>query len=445
MRNCIGIRAETKDPLERRSPLTPAHVGRLVRRHRLRVVVQPSPNRVYTADEFTRAGATLSTDLRRCNVIFGVKEVPEDELLPRRAYCFFSHTIKAQPYNMPMLARILERRNTLLDYELIKNAAGRRLVAFGRFAGQAGMIDSLWALGRRLAWEGIPNPFERLRRPLEYEGLKEAEGAITEIGTSIKRSGLPPAIAPLVCAITGQGRVSRGASRILRLLPTNKVRQADLPELFARGRYSNRAVYRVELTLADLFEPRVAAGRFDWYHYRRYPERFTSRLARYLPYYSVLVNGIYWEPRYPRLVTRDRLRSLFGENPNARLKVIGDISCDVEGSVEATLKATPIDAPVYVYEPGRERAVDGIAGVGPVIMAVDKLPTELPRESSEAFADALLPFVPALARARFDRSLQRSGLPHEFLRATIAHDGRLTPDFEFLASHLPRRRASTRH
>ncbi len=152
-----------------------------------------------------------------------------------------------------------------------------------------------------------------------------------------------------------------------------------------------------------------------------------------MPYLNVLVNGIYWEPRYPRLVTKSYLRSLYESNPNPRLRVIGDITCDIEGSIEATLRATTIDEPVFVYEPLKDRAIDGVEGVGPVVMAVDKLPTELPRQASESFSEALFPFVVPLAETDFARDTQELDLPEEFRRAIIAHQGKLSPEFRHLS------------
>lgn len=436
-RGRIGIRHESIDPAERRAPLTPAHVAALRTEHGLEVVVQPSRTRVFPDQEMAAAGAVISPDLTGCNVILGVKEVPPAELAPEQAYCFFSHTIKGQAHNMPMLARLLELRGTLLDYELVKNERGRRLVAFGIFAGYAGMINTLWALGRRLRWEGIPNPFERVRRPHRYPDLAAVGEALKGVGKIIQTLGLPPALVPLVVAVAGSGRVARGAQQILKLLPTTRLAAEEMPRFFAAGEFSARTIYRVELNQPDLYQAPDPAEGFDHYRFHRYPERYGSRLEHFLPYLTVLVNGIYWEPRYPRLVTRSFLRRRWEANPNPRLRVIGDITCDVEGSIEATLKATTVDEPVYVYEPLKDRVVDGLEGVGPVIMAVDKLPTELPRQASESFGDALTPFLPALARADFTAPLEDLALPPELARAVIAHRGRLAPSFAYLEPALP--------
>jgi alpha-aminoadipic semialdehyde synthase len=239
-----------------------------------------------------------------------------------------------------------------------------------------------------------------------------------------------------VCGITGQGRVARGALELLKELPTERIAADDLPRRFARGRFDPHVVYRVEFFQGDLYEPRVTDETFERHRLHRHPDRFVGRLERLLPYVNVLVNGIFWEPRFPRLVTNSFLRRLYETNPNPRLRVIGDITCDVGGSIEPTVRATTVDDPVYVYEPLADRVVDGLEGTGPVIMAVDKLPTELPRQSSETFGDALTPFVPALAGTDFSRPLEDLDLPAELQAAVIAHGGRLSPAFAHLDAAL---------
>jgi saccharopine dehydrogenase (NAD+, L-lysine-forming) len=159
MKNVIGIRKESKYPTERRAPLTPEQVKDLVQNYDINVIVEPSDKRYFPNDAYQKAGAIISEVLSECNIIFGIKEVPLKDLLPNITYCFFSHTIKGQKYNMPMLKSLLELRNTLIDYELVKNEQGKRTIFFGNYAGYAGMINSLWVLGRRLDYEGINNPF----------------------------------------------------------------------------------------------------------------------------------------------------------------------------------------------------------------------------------------------------------------------------------------------
>ncbi len=436
MKGVIGIRKETKDHTERRAPLTPQQVKRLVEEYRIRVIVEPSEHRFFREEEYRAAGAEISTDLSDCHVIFGVKEIPVTDLQARRVYCFFSHTIKGQPYNMPMLKRILQLRDTLLDYELVVDEKGKRLIYFSDFAGYAGMIDTLWALGRRLLWEGIETPFGRIRQAIEYGCLEAARQAVRKVGETIAATGLPRTIVPLIVGFTGRGHVSQGAQSIVDLLPHEELQPEELPAFFAAGQFSSKKVYKVRFLKEHLYEPIHPDTPFDRELLMTHPERFRSRFEHFVPYLTVIVNGIYWEPRFPRILTRAFLRQLFNRQKRPLLRVIGDITCDVEGSLETTVKAANSLHPVYVFDPLIPRVEDGFAGRGVVVLAVDKLPTELPREASEAFGKALLPFVPRLATVEFDRVFERLELPPAFQGAVIAHQGKLTPKFRYLENFL---------
>jgi alpha-aminoadipic semialdehyde synthase len=192
-----------------------------------------------------------------------------------------------------------------------------------------------------------------------------------------------------------------------------------------------KAVFREEDTVLrlDPSEP------FDLQEYYDHPERYRAAFDRYLSKLHVLVNCIYWEPRYPKLITKEAIRSLYaGGQP--MLRVIGDITCDVGGSIESTVKATEPDDPVYVYLPEEDRAISGVEGAGPTVMAVDILPSELPREASIYFSRILKGFVPALASADYSVGFEALDLPAELKRAVIAHRGDLAPDYRYLETHL---------
>ncbi len=436
MINCIGIRKETKDKTQKRVPLSPEQVAELRTAHGLRVLVQPMPNRVFTDVEYADAGAELSEDFRECNVVFGVKEIQTELMLDGMAYVFFSHTVKAQPYNMAMLRHILDHRITLIDYELIKDAAGRRLVFFGNYAGYAGIIDSIWAMGRRLEAEGLRSPFADIRYATEYGLLSDAEEAFRQAGEHIRRDGLPAEVVPFVCGFTGYGNVSKGAQHLYDLLPVEEIRPDDLAAFYARGEFSNKVVYKVEFRESDMFAPAQPGAEFVLQEFYDHPERYRARFDSYLPDLTMMLNGIYWEPRYPRLVTVDAVRALWRGAETPRLRVIGDVTCDIDGSVQLTVKETNSENPVFVYEALSGNVVDGVVGAGPVILAVDKLPTELPREASAAFGASLAPLVPALAQVDFSVPYESLALPPELKHAIIAHAGKLTPSFAYLQSHL---------
>src|SRR5215471_9608452 len=203
----IGLRREDKNEWERRVPLTPSHVKSLIEKG-LRVFVQPSSIRIFKNDEYLEAGATIQEDLTNCDVVFAVKEIPADFFRHGGTYMFFSHTFKGQPYNMPMLRKVLDLGATLIDYEKVTDEQNRRLIFFGNYAGTAGMFETLYTLGKRLAWEGMPNPLASLTRPLEYSGLEEAKAALRSVGEQIGREGLPAAISPLLIGFSGYGNAS---------------------------------------------------------------------------------------------------------------------------------------------------------------------------------------------------------------------------------------------
>lgn len=434
MTGCIGIRQEDAYQEEKRAPLTPDHVAKLVRDSALRVVVGPSPKRCFADAEYQQAGAEVSADLSPCTVVFGVKEIPPESILADKVYCAFSHTMAGHPTTMPMLGRMLSRECTLIDYELVRTSHGRRVIFFGHFAGYAGMIDGLWALGQRLRWEGIVTPFAEIRPAFEYPSLAAARAAIKAVGDQIRREGLPPHGLPLVFGFTGQGNVARAAMRILHLLPTVKLRPEEVFNFFRAGRFSNGTVYSVQFRQRDLYEPIESGDEFDWGRLHRRPEAYRNRFERFVPYLSVLVNGIHWDTGFPRLVTKSFLRSLYERNPSPRLRVIADITCDVGGSIEATVKTTPSGhGAAYVFAPLSGDASDGVSGIGPVIVAIDTLPSELPREASSSFGDALMPFVPVLAKADYRAESGESlRLPAEIKKAVIVHRGRLTDRFQYL-------------
>jgi len=431
----IGIRREDKNTWERRAPLTPDQVSGLIRREGLKFSVQPSPVRAFPVGDYLAAGARVNEDLSDCSLVLGIKEIPAEKLDAGAAYLFFSHTTKGQSRNMPMLRRILELRGTLLDYEQIADDQDRRLIYFGRHAGYAGMIDALWVLGRRLALDGVSTPLEEIGPAHTYTSLAKAIVEISRVGDRIREEGLPDAIHPLVCGITGTGNVSLGAQEIVDRLPVEEVSARDLAALSTNDAAPRNVIYKVIFDLPERFE-RIGGGEVTLQELSKHPERFTNGMLRWLPHVSLLVNGMFWMPTLPRLLPLDDMRRMWKAGELSRLRVIVDIACDIDGAIEATVKATTPDDPVFVYEVSGERVIDGFEGDGPVILAVDNLPAELPRESSRDFGDTLSPFVAPLGRCDWNRPLDRLGLPPELSRAILVHRGALTPRFSHLEKFL---------
>jgi len=434
MAHRIGLRREDMYAWERRTPLVPKDLQQLVEASGLDVVVQSSDKRAFTDQEYRDVGLTVSDSLADCPVIIGLKEVPARVFEDDKVYVYFSHTIKGQPANMPLLKTALQRRCTILDYERILDESNRRLIFFGNYAGLAGMIDTLWTLGRRLAWEGIATPLEAIRQASTYADLDEAKNAIRAVGERIATEGLPNGFDPLVIGIAGYGNVSKGAQEILGLLPITTCTPTDLLSGVVKAE-PGRPVIKVVFREQDTVLPLEAGRAFDLAEYYDYPERYRGAFARYLGAMHVLVNCIYWEPKYPRLVSHEDVCQLYGGS-QPMLRVIGDISCDVVGGIEVTVKATEPDDPVYVYDIASGEPISGVEGNGPVMMAVDILPSELPREASAYFSGILRTYVPAIASADYTVPFGELALPAELKRAVIAYRGVLTPEYEGLAEHL---------
>jgi len=434
----IGIRREDKNPWERRVPIIPEHVAGLVKDHGIEVLVQKSGLRAIPEEEYLRAGAKIVEDLSPCDTVFAVKEIPVRFLEKGKTYVFFSHTIKGQAHNMPLLRRLMELRCQLLDYEKMADEKGRRLVFFGKFAGLAGMIDTLWALGQRLDLEKTPSPFSAVKRALEYPSLADAEAALTEVGKRLAADGLPDAVAPLVVGFAGYGNVSQGAQRILRRLPVEEIKPEELMPLFQNrgGARTKNRIFQVVFREEHMVEPVSPGQRFELQDYYGHPEKYRSQFEKYVPYLAVLVNCIYWDAKYPRLVTKNYLKKLYRETPRPRLKVIGDITCDVDGSIECNVKPMDPGNPVFVYDALKDAARDGCAGTGPVILAVDNLPAELPKESSREFSQALNPFVPEIAKADMAAGFEACALSEPIKKALLVYQGELTPGYRYLAKYL---------
>jgi saccharopine dehydrogenase (NAD+, L-lysine-forming) len=432
----IGLRREDKNQWERRVPLSPDDIVTLTRDHGLGFSIQPFPRRAFADEEFARAGVKIDESLEGCPIVLGIKEMPIDYFKRQHTYLFFSHTIKGQGYNMPMLQRLLDLGCNLLDYEKITDDYGKRLVFFGVEAGQAGMINTLWALGRRLACEGIQSPFGEIKQALEYGVLAEAEKSIRSVGEKIIEAGIPSALHPLVCGFAGYGNVSRGAQHVYDCLPVKEITPKELLNAGSGTFESRHHVYKVVFKEEDMVENISPAGGFNLREYYDRPELYKGTFERYVPLLTLLVNCIFWTPDYPRLVTKQNVHDLYSRDGVPKLRVIGDISCDVEGSVEVTMKVTDSGNPIFVADINTGKPVDGVEGRGPVVLAVDNLPCELPREASERFSTTLAPLIPSLAKADLSVEFEDVNLPPVWKRAIICYHGRLTPDYEYLSDYL---------
>jgi len=448
----LGIIRESRSHWERRSPIVPDHVRKLVELG-IKVYVQPSKLRIFSDEAYEEAGAILSEDLSVCGTILGVKQAAISSLLPQRTYCMFSHTIKAQPENMPLLDAVLEKKIRLIDYEAIVEVSqessegrlpGRRLVAFGRFAGLAGTITFLRGLGERLLALRYNTAFLHMGSAYMYPDLETAKDAVRRVGKMIEERGLPKELCPFIFAVTGNGRVSQGAQEILTLLPCVKVNVEDLATLSSSSVTDEmrRRIYYTCVTTEHMVTPIDSSVPFSKADYYRNPSKYRPIFHEIVaPYVSVIIHGSYWDMSYCRLLTDSQLESIVklqSERGNKKLIGICDITCDYEGAIESLKKFTSIERPFYIYDPVSKDCLDDLSSlldVGILFHATDNLPAELAKESSEHFSSSLLPFLPKLASCVPDvnSELRYEDLPLELQRACIATNGKLTPHFSYIA------------
>uniref|UniRef100_H2Y799 Uncharacterized protein n=1 Tax=Ciona savignyi TaxID=51511 RepID=H2Y799_CIOSA len=383
---------------ERRAPLAPSHVRKLVQ-DGVKVLVQPANKRAFPVQEYVSVGATVQEDLSEASVILGVKQVPIDRLQNDKVYIFFSHTIKAQDENMPMLDAILDKNIRLIDYETMTEENGMRVVAFGHFAGMAGMINILHGIGLRLLALGHHTPFMHIGIAHNYRTSGQAIQAVRDAGYEISMGRLPESVGPLTFVFTGMGNVSQGAQEVFKELPHVYVEPHELKHVAEHGGSFNfHAGFNASLVYGCVVDMhhhlrRKSDGGFDMNEYFNQPQLYESVFAEEIaPYASCIMNGIFWRPQDPHYHYDKRNRNIH-QNISHQLIAIGDVSADPGGSIEFMESCTSIDAPFVVYDALSGETHQGVKEPGILICSVDNLPAQLPRESSQFFGDQLFPYL----------------------------------------------------
>ena len=437
---CAIYLREVYSKWERRAPLCPWHVEELVK-NGVKVLVQPSSSRVFGDDEYTRAGAIVTSDLSKAQVILGVKQVPVATLMENKTYLFFSHTVKGQPENMALLEECLRKQVRLVDYECITEGGlrnGKRLIAFGAWAGRAGMINAIRGLGERLLALEYSSPFLQLGSSYMYASYEEARRAVANVGAHIRSHGIPKQLAPMVFIFTSNGNASQGAQEVFSLLPHQWVRVEDLPHLSP----DTGKLFGCIVTTKDHVRHREGAE-FDPCEYHeqgslKYESLFHTIVA---PYASVIVNCMYWDHRYPRLLSTLQMKAL-STAENCKLIAVADVSCDVRGSIEFLEKTSTIERPFYRVDVATNRVDDSLDGPGILMMGVDILPSELPREASQHFGDLLCSMIQPLlhAHARCPLEEQASVLPADLHNAIITNQGEMMKGYEYILKISQHRR-----
>uniref|UniRef100_A0A672H534 Uncharacterized protein n=1 Tax=Salarias fasciatus TaxID=181472 RepID=A0A672H534_SALFA len=438
-RAVVAIRREDVNPWERRAPLAPRHVRELTNAG-VKVLVQPSNRRAIHEKYYMKAGAVIEEDISEASLILGVKRPPEDKVLPRKTYAFFSHTIKAQEANMGLLEDLLKKEVRLIDYEKMVDANGYRIVAFGQWAGVAGMINILHGLGLRFLALGHHTPFMHIGMAHNYRNVSQAIQAVRDCGYEISMGLMPKSIGPVTFCFTGTGNVSKGAQDIINELPVEYVEPHELKDVSQTGDMTK--VYATVLSRHHHLM-RKSDGLYDPMEYENHPELYTSHFRTSVaPYTTCLINGIYWDPHTPRLLRRvdaQRLIRPLGRlsedegSPQLphKLLAICDISADTGGSIEFMNECTTIDKPFCMYDADQHIDHDSVEGNGILMCSIDNLPAQLPIEATEYFGDRLFPYVWEMVRPE----------PSLFLlvQAVITSNGVLTPKFEYIEKLRERR------
>lgn len=353
-----------------------------------------------------------------------------------------------------MLDYVLQNNIRLMDYEVITKGGirgGERLVAFSHFAGIAGAIDFLRGLGERYLSMGYSTPFLSIAATYMYPDLDTAYNAVKACGEAIRKYGLHPDLCPFNTVITGAGRVAKGAKEVWDLLPVKWVDPFELKDIVAntQGKDRTHTLYACmataehmvrkipdgATTLGDSIpeDVPVDVSAFDKGHYKKCPEQYEPIFhVKVAPYASSIINCMYWEAKYPRILTVKQTSALHAAK-RLRLVGISDISCDFEGSIEFLHKFTSIEKPYYVWNPATSECQDDMDAPGILFHAVDHLPSECPRDASQHFGSALMPFLPQIAASDGSKPFdQQDDLSPEIRGCIIASNGKLTPTFEYI-------------
>ncbi|HTE33921.1 MAG TPA: NAD(P)-dependent oxidoreductase [Chryseolinea sp.] len=396
----LGLIREGKNPPDKRVPFTPQQLEELQQRFPyVTVSCQESAVRCFSDDEYRAFGIEVIRDVSACDILMGIKEIPISELVPHKKYLIFSHTIKKQPYNRGLLQAVLEKKITLIDYEALKDKQDNRLVAFGRYAGIVGAYNGLWAYGKRYGTH-------TLRRAYECFDVNDLKLELRKVKLSAVK-----------IILTGSGRVGKGA---METLDTAGIRKVSPPDFISRN--YDEPVY-VQLHSSDYHE-RIAGGHFNRAEFHQYPERYRSLFAAYTKVADILMAGAFWNPAAPVLFTKAQMRS-----DEFNIKIIADITCDLNGSIPSTLKASTIIDPLYDYDPISEDVHAPLSEPHRItVMAVDNLPCELPRSASEEFGRDLID--------RIVKPLFQDDTEGIIERGTIASGGKLTAHFKYLSEYV---------
>ena len=395
----FGIIKERKNPPDRRVVFSPFELLQVKKQFpNAEIKVEASDIRVFSDNEYTENGFEVSDDVSDCDVLIGVKEVPIDALIPNKKYFFFSHTIKKQTYNRKLLKACIDKNIELYDHETIVNENNTRLIGFGRYAGIVGAYNGFRAFGLKYEIFNLP----------KAEKLPNQEALIAQL----KKPFLPP----IKIVLSGKGKVAMGAKEMLDGMKIKEVSVED----YLSTTYTYPVYTMIDVKDYNIHKDGSAFDKKDFY---TNPQNYNSNFERFTEVSDIFIAGHFYGNGAPVILSIEMLAS-----PKCKIKVVADISCDIDGPIACTLKASTIADPNYGYLPSEHKEVDMFHPSAIVVMAVDNLPCELPKDASEGFGEMFLEHViPAFFNNDANGVLER---------AKITENGRLTPRFAYLQDYL---------
>lgn len=412
------VRKEHKNQWERRTPLTPKALTQL-QAQGLTLAVESSDIRIFSDAAYGETSAEIVTSPDDFEFVIGIKEPPVNSIQAGQVHLAFSHTIKGQAVNMPLLQKFLEQKATLIDYEPIVDEQAQRTIAFGRYAGIAGAIDSFAIAGEKYQQKGLASALTQVKATIEYPSIDAIKAAFADIDVQEGE--------PIQVVVVGSGKVGKGAMEVCRWL--------GLPEVVIDDVRAGKAPAGSWFALArsaDLHRHK-AGGEFDFNEFVTHgKERYDSTFTELLGKFSILLQTPFWTEQYPKHLPKAVLQQHAEHLPI----VIGDISCDIDGSLECTMQPSHTDAPAYTYCPNSHSVKEGISWDGPTVMAIDNLPCELALDASEHFSSALQHYVPEMMNLDLSLPFSEVKLSQAIKEGVIVYRGELTEKYRYLESFL---------
>lgn len=395
----FGIIKERKTPPDRRVVFSPDELVELKNQFpNAEIKVESSDIRIFTDEDYKSKGFEVSDNMTDCDVLLGVKEVPISALIPNKKYFFFSHTIKKQSYNRDLLNAILDKNIELYDHETIVNEKNHRLIGFGRYAGIVGAYNGIRAFGLKYDLFNIA----------KAEALPNQKALIERL----RKNRLPN----IKIVLTGRGKVAYGAKEMLDAMQLKEVSVED---------YLNKNYDQPVYTFIDIhdYNKRLDGKPFNKQEFYSNPEGYVSDFERFAEVSDMLITGHFYGNNAPIILSKEMLQS-----PKCKLKVVADVSCDIDGPIACTLRPSTIADPIYGYLPKEQKEVAFDHPSAVTVMAVDNLPCDLPKDASEGFGKVFLEnVIPAFFNDDADGVLAR---------AKMTENGKLTSRFAYLQDYV---------